>query len=72
MKELDTFECMLVNGGSYGSERLERRVNISNYGTIIKGINTIREVVKAHPEVVDVFIPKPHYNHTVCYWKGGF
>lgn len=72
MKELDVFECLLVNGGSYGSERLERKVNINNYGTIIKGINTIKDVVKAYPEIVEAFVPKPHYNHTIGYWKGGF
>lgn len=79
MKELDNLECMLINGGSYGGERLES----GNQGeprrgvpvvVLKEGINGLGKVLANvdWAKVKDAFTPKPHYNHTIGYWKGGF
>ncbi len=66
MKELSHSETNIISGG---------KINFSNYGNLIKGISTVREAVKALPEPgndTTIFTPKPHWNSSIGYWKGGF
>ncbi|EBQ7681031.1 hypothetical protein AH845_005098 [Salmonella enterica subsp. enterica] len=66
MKELSCIEINNISGGG---------VNFFNYGTVIKGINTVKEAIKTFPEPLDnstIFTPKPHWNSSIGYWHGGF
>ncbi|EAA7570882.1 hypothetical protein EOW52_26025 [Salmonella enterica] len=74
MKELTQTEILFVSGGVSEAEHNSRGgIGFSNYGNVIKGIHTIREVFKAFgDEINEAFKPKPHWNQPMTMWHGGF
>ncbi|ASG90648.1 hypothetical protein [Salmonella enterica] len=68
MRELNLVEAMSVNGG-VSSEPKKIHVHAMKEG--INGLGKIFSAVD-WSNAREAFIPKPHWNSSIGYWKGGF